>query len=211
MGEMTFPFDTCEIPQKTGFSQPYSVIVNLIILSIILFFIFKTKTWTQFGVLFSILLFELSHTFSHMLHIPGRIEFFTTHYLSVLVLVSIFLFFYLKTGVLPPVMVMSLFLGIILLDAWIIYQKMTFILNIFTILIAFFLVLGFYYFYLSVNKKKTVFILILVSLLFLILETNEYFNCKSMLKWFPEFPFHILVESSGILPVYFICRLFYDM
>ncbi len=28
----TFPFDTCEIPNKTGIAQPYSVFFNVLIL-----------------------------------------------------------------------------------------------------------------------------------------------------------------------------------
>lgn len=207
---MTFPFDTCEIPQKNWIQQPYSVIINLVIISIILYFISKTKTWHQFGVLFSILLFELSHTFSHFIHIPGRIEFLVTHGLSFIVLVSIFFLLYYRTNRYPPYAVMSIIAALVAFDAWVIYKKMAFLFNILTFITIFFLILGFYYFYLSGDKKKILFNLVLASLLFLGIEINETFHCQKMLAWFPGFPFHILVELSGILPVYFICRLFYD-
>ena len=207
---MTFPFDTCEIPQKNWIQQPYSVIINLIIIFIILYYISKTKTWSQFGILFSILLFELSHTFSHFIHIPGRMEFLVTHGLSFIVLASIFIIFITKTKRYPPDIILSIIAILVVLDAWVIYQKMAFILNILTLITIFFLGLGFYYFYLPADKKKLIFYLGLASLLFLVIEINETFHCQQMLAWFPGFPFHILVELSGILPVYFICRLFYD-
>jgi hypothetical protein len=207
---MTFPFDTCEIPQNNWMQQPYSVLVNLGIISIILYYISKTKTWPQFGILASILLFELSHTFSHFIHIPGRAEFLVTHGLSFIVLVSIFILFYYQTKRYPPDAVMSIIAMLVALDAWVIYQKMAFLFNILTFITIFFLVLGFYYFYLPSDKKKTLFHLVLASLFFLVIEINETFHCQQMLAWFPGFPFHILVELSGILPVYFICRLFYD-
>lgn len=208
---MTFPFDTCEIPQQNCIQQPYSVIINLGIASIILYYISKTKTWTQFGVLFSLLLFELSHTFSHMFHIPGRIQFYMTHGLSIVILFSIFVTFYYQTNRFPPDTVMGVIAILIAVDAWINYQKMAFLFNILTVISIFFLILGFYYFYLPADKKKILFHLSLVSLLFLVIEFNETYHCQSMLAWFPGFPFHILVELSGVLPVYFICRLFYDI
>jgi hypothetical protein len=207
---MTFPFDNCEIPHNIWIQQPYSVLVNLGIISIILYYISKTKTWPQFGVLFSLLLFELSHTFSHFIHIPGHMQFFITHGLSFVTLFSIFFLFYSQTNRYPPDAVMSIIAIMVALDAWVIYQKMAFLFNILTVITIFFLVLGFYYFYLPSDKKKILFHLVLASLLFLVIEINETFHCRQMLVWFPEFPFHILVELSGILPVYFICRIFYD-
>jgi hypothetical protein len=105
---------------------------------------------------------------------------------------------------------MSIVVILVALDAWVIYQKMAFLFNILTFITIFFLVLGFYYFYLPADKKKTIFHLVLASLFFLVIEINETFHCQQMLAWFPGFPFHILVELSGILPVYFVCRLFYD-
>lgn len=208
---MTFPFDTCEVPQNNWIQQPYSVVINLGIVSIILYYIFKTKTWSQFSVLFSLLLFELSHTFSHFIHIPGRIEFFITHGLSIVVLFSIFINFYYQTNRYPPISIMNVIAVLVALDAWVIYQKMTFIFNILTVITIFFLVLGFYYFHLPAAKKKIIFNLALVSLLFLVVEFNETFHCQNMLALFPGFPFHIFVELAGVLPVYFICRLFYDL
>lgn len=69
MNEYTFPFNTCEIPNKKGVAQPYSALFNLINCIIIFYFLLKTKNNYTFILLFSILCFELFHTFSHSIHI----------------------------------------------------------------------------------------------------------------------------------------------
>jgi len=71
MSEYTFPFNTCEKVNKNGIAQPYSVLFNLINCFIILYFLLKTKHNYAFLLLFSILCFEVFHSFSHMIHIPG--------------------------------------------------------------------------------------------------------------------------------------------
>jgi len=70
MNEYVFPFDTCETPNKDGIiAQPYSVLFNVINCVIIFYFLLKTKRDYTFMLLFSILCFELFHTFSHIIHI----------------------------------------------------------------------------------------------------------------------------------------------
>ena len=71
MLEYTFPFSTCEKPNKSGIAQPYSVLLNLINCIIVFYFLLKTKHNYTFILLFSILSFELFHVFSHILHIQG--------------------------------------------------------------------------------------------------------------------------------------------
>ena len=39
----TFPFNTCEIPNKTGIAQPYSVFFNIVSCLIIIYFLTITK------------------------------------------------------------------------------------------------------------------------------------------------------------------------
>ena len=55
------------------------------------------------------------------------------------------------------------------------------------------------------NKFKR-FIIYLILLLFglIILELNEYFNCKVMLEQYPQFPFHILIELYGLFLFYIL-------
>jgi hypothetical protein len=44
----TFPFSTCERPNKNGISQPYSVFFNLISCFIIIYFLSLTKNNSVF-------------------------------------------------------------------------------------------------------------------------------------------------------------------
>ena len=81
----TFPFKTCETPNKKGIAQPYSAFLNLISSLIILYFLFKSKSNSSKLLLFSILLFELNHTFSHTIHLNNNIQVFVTHLLAYLV------------------------------------------------------------------------------------------------------------------------------
>lgn len=71
MNEYTFPFSTCEKPNKNGISQPYSSLLNLINCLIIFYFLIKTKQNYTFILIFCILCFELFHVFSHSIHISG--------------------------------------------------------------------------------------------------------------------------------------------
>jgi hypothetical protein len=72
--EYTFPFDTCEMPNKNGIAQPYSMIVNFMSCIIIFYFLLKTTKFYNFVFIFVIFIFELFHSFSHFVHIKGTIQ-----------------------------------------------------------------------------------------------------------------------------------------
>ena len=80
--EYLFPFDTCEKPNKRGIAQPYSTLFNVINCIIILSFLYKTKKNYTFYLLFFILLFEIFHLFSHMIHIQNYTQLYIIHLLS---------------------------------------------------------------------------------------------------------------------------------
>jgi len=78
----TFPFNTCEIPNKKGISQPYSVFFNFISCLIILYYLLITTNFSSKLLLFSILLFELFHTFCHSIHLHNYSQIIITHLLA---------------------------------------------------------------------------------------------------------------------------------
>ena len=43
MSDYTFPFDTCEKPNKKGIAQPYSFFFNFISTLIIIYFLCQTR------------------------------------------------------------------------------------------------------------------------------------------------------------------------
>ena len=93
MSDYTFPFDTCEKPNKNGIAQPYSALFNLINCIIIFYFLLKTKNNYTFIFLFSILFFELFHLFSHIVHIKGSLQINMSHFSAYLINVFIILLY----------------------------------------------------------------------------------------------------------------------
>ena len=76
------PFNTCETPNLNGIAQPYSAFFNLVSCFIIIYFLFITKNNSSKLLLFSILLFELFHTFSHTVHLNNNSQIIVTHLLA---------------------------------------------------------------------------------------------------------------------------------
>ena len=92
--KLTFPFNSCEIPNKNGIAQPYSTLVNVINCLVIVYFLVKTTTNYAFLLIASILCFELFHLFSHSIHIPGSIQTIVIHVISYFINISFFYAFY---------------------------------------------------------------------------------------------------------------------
>jgi hypothetical protein len=97
----TFPFNTCEKPNKIGIAQPYSVFFNLLSCFIIIYFLTKTKSKYSFLLLIAILLFELFHTFSHTIHINNYSQIIITHLLAYFVNFCYFIVLYNYSKVFP--------------------------------------------------------------------------------------------------------------
>lgn len=207
----TFPYDTCEIPNKKGMAQPYSVIANIIIISVILYFLFFTKSIHSFLFIFSVLLFELSHTFSHIIHISGGFQFILTHILALITLFTLFNLLYNYTKVLPNILYFFICGIIFCIDLFFLIQKYPFVYNVFAYAILFLIVLFSYFNYLPKYIQRNFYYIFLSILLFSFFEINEILNCDIMLKMFPTFPFHIFIELSGLIPVYFVCKSFYNL
>lgn len=91
--EHIFPFDTCENPKNVYFAQPYSVTINFISTLIVIYFLLKTHTLHAFMLLFSLLLFDLSHTFSHFTHIKSSIQITLVHVLAYILNFAFFMLF----------------------------------------------------------------------------------------------------------------------
>lgn len=69
-----FPFTTCESIKTIGLiKQPYSAFINFINCIIIFNYLMKVRNIYQFLLIFSFLLFESFHTFSHMIHLSSNI------------------------------------------------------------------------------------------------------------------------------------------
>lgn len=210
MSDYTFPFDTCERPNKTGIAQPYSVFVNLITCSIVLFFLLKTKNNHSFFLLFSLLVFEIIHTFSHLIHIKGHFLVTITHIAGFLVNISFLNFLYNYTHILPKLYYLF-FLGcILLLDAYSFFN-LSFIYFVLTQIFLFVAILYYYYPVLPKQIKSKIQLILLITGLVYLGFVNEKVNCKTMLNMFPKFPFHAIIETLSIIPIYLFSHTFYNL
>jgi hypothetical protein len=210
MSEYTFPFNTCEKPNKIGIAQPYSVFFNLITCSIILYFLLHTKTLQSFILLFCILIFESFHVFSHIVHIAGHIQINITHLLTYFMNMAFFYVFYSYTKKFPSYEFVAYMSVLVILDIYAFYNY-SFIYYL-TTQSAIFISLLLYYFsilpkFIQTSVYKIIFFVGVVIGLFI----NETYNCINMMSIYPDFPYHIFIEIIGIILFYTICSNFYKL
>ena len=210
MGEYTFPFDTCERPNKKGIAQPYSSLINFINCLIIFYFLLKTKNNYTFILLFSILCFELFHVFSHTIHIQGSIQINVTHLLSYCINIAFLFFFYNYVKKFPNIWFIIFYTCLIFFDIYT-FCNMNVVFYIFSQALLFLSVLFYYYPLLPKNIKNKIHIIFIFVTVIIILFLNEKFNCEKMMSIYPHFPYHILIEIIGILLFYIICSSFYKL
>ena len=82
---------------------------------------------------------------------------------------------------------------------------------IFSQALLFLSVLFYYYPLLNKNLKDKLHIIFFIVILIIILFLNEKYNCEKMLDFYPQFPWHILIEILGIILFYVICSNFYKL
>jgi len=210
MNEYTFPFDTCEKVDKKWIAQPYSSLFNLINCLIIFYFLLNTAHNYTFLLLFFMLCFELFHVFSHSVHINGSLQTTITHMLSYCVNFAILFFFYNYFKKLPSIWFIIFYIFLIFVDIYAVYN-MNVIYHIITQALLFLYVLFYYYPLLTKQIKDNINIIFFFVILIIILFFNEKYNCKKMMSIYPDFPYHILIETVGIIIFYIICITFYRL
>jgi len=210
MSEFIFPFNTCETANTEGIAQPYSVVFNILNCLIIFVFLLKTTNFYTSVLLFSIFVFELFHTFSHIIHIEGSLQTNIAHILAYFINFSFLYAFYSYTKQAPN---LPFILYLVLLVGIDIYFFMTS--SIFYYLTSqslIFISLFLYYFSLLPKfVQKNIYMILFSVALIILLLLNEIFNCKTMLEFYPHFPYHIFIEIAGILAFYLISSTFYRL
>jgi hypothetical protein len=210
MNEYTFPFDTCEKPNKNGIAQPYSSLFNLINCLIIFYFLLKTKTTYTFAFLFSILCFELFHSFSHIVHIYGPVQTNITHSITYFINFAFFYLCYNYTHEYPsyPFLIYLFLLIFFDIYAFLNLNLVYYFVSQSTVFVSLLL----YYFPLLPNFIKTsVYQIISLIGIIIILFLNEKYNCQKMLTFYEDFPYHIFIEITGIVLFYVISSNFYKL
>jgi len=209
MESYTFPFNTCEKPTNGLIAQPYSVFCNIVSCIIIIYFLNKTQNNSSKLLLFSILLFEIFHTFSHSIHLNDNSQIIITHILAYFVNLCylIALIYYSKH---LPNNIFLFYLFILILFDLYAFQKLPFIFYLFSQFFIFISLFIYYYKYFSEDIKEKIPIIFILTFLILILFINESYNCKKMLKH-SNFPYHIFIEIIAIFIVYNISNIFYQL
>jgi len=208
--DYTFPFDTCEKPRNSFFAQPYSVTINFLSTIIVLYFLWQTHTLHAFILLFSLLLFDLSHTFSHFIHIKSSVQITLVHVLAYILNFAFLYALYKYTNKLPSVELIIFLVFILSFDVYAFFN-LSLLYYIFTQIIFFFSIFIYYYGSLSKGMKNKLNILLILIGIIYIGFVNEAFNCKRMLKMYPNFPFHAIIEILILFAVYFFCVTFYNI
>ena len=202
----TFPFHTCEKPKK-GIAQPYSAVLNAINCIMIAYFLLQTKSLFSTFLLFSIFCFELFHTFSHIIHIPGKIQTMISHFLSYAINFAFLFFFIHLTNKVPSFAFLFYLLLLTLFDIYsLFYLSIVFYLISQAILMI--SLLTYYFPLLSNSIQKNIYKIISLTSMAILLFLNETYNCKKMLDFYP-LPYHSLIEIVGVLLFYVICSTFY--
>jgi len=210
MSEYTFPFNTCEKVNKNGIAQPYSLFFNLINCIIILYFLLQTKNNYTFMLLFSILCFEVFHSFSHIVHIKGSIQLNIIHLLTYLINFAFFYLFYSYTKKFPNKFFILYLIVLVCLDIYSVFN-LSIIYYLSTQSIIFISLLLYYYRLLPKFIKNSIYQIILLVGFVILLVLNETYNCERMLEFYPHFPYHIFIEITGIVLFYVICSNFYKL
>ena len=211
MSDFTFPFYTCEKPKTMEIgggggikiAQPWSAAVNMVSIFIILYFLLKTKKAYTFIFIFMVLLFESFHTFSHVIHLEGKIQNLIVHILATLTNICYLYVFYKSTKVFPSKLFIAFITAVEIADIYA-FNYLSFLYAVITQLVIFVSIFLYYKPHLPAKYQGNIpYILAIVAFIILVLA-NERFNCDKMLAVFPDFPFHIMIEGLGIIAFYLI-------
>jgi hypothetical protein len=158
--DFIFPFSTCEKPNKRGIAQPYSVIINVISIFVILSFLFQVKNIYSFFLILSLLTFECIHTFSHIIHLPNYIQLNIIHSLAYIVNFCYLLAFYNYTHKAPSLFFLVILTILLFFDIYS-FLYLSFVFYFSSSLLIFFSIL--IYYYQHIPKKQRNYIIILLS------------------------------------------------
>jgi hypothetical protein len=205
--DFIFPFSTCEAPNKSGIAQPYSVVVNVISICVIMYFLCQVKNIYAFFLILSILAFQCMHAFSHAIHLPNYMQLNMIHFLAYVINFFYIMAFYNYTGQAPSLWFIVVLIILLLFDIYS-FMFLSFTFYFSSSLLIFFVILVYYYKYIPQNKKQYMLIILSLGIVIILLIYNEKMNCKNMLEIFPNFPFHAILEFAGLCVFYFICKFF---
>jgi len=206
-----FPFDTCEPPQKTGMiAQPWSVLVNCFSLLITCYFLSLAKHSYSFALVLSILLFQVFHQFSHIVHIEGKLQTYIIHSLAIIVNFFYVYALYRFTKKFPETWFLLYVAAILAADMYAL-MYLPFIFYFFTQILLLVSTFVYYNSMMPAYYQETLPYIVASIFVLFMLFLGETTYCHSMLRIFPGFPFHAMTEIVGIIPLYLLLSVFYRL
>lgn len=207
MKDYIFPFSTCEKSNKYGIAQPWSVAVNVLSIFVILYFLFQVKQWYSFLLILTLLIFESVHTFSHVIHLSSYLQLNLIHSLTYVINICYLFAFYNMTKKAASPLFLTYLAALACVDLYSFFF-LSFIYYLTTALLMFFSILLYYYPYMPKESRHYILIIVSLGVTIMGLFYNEKMNCKTMLSFMPDFPFHVIIEVTGLFILYFICKFF---
>lgn len=193
-----FPFATCERPHKNKFiKQPVSAFINIITCIILLVYVIYCKTFAVKLVLFSFLIFQAWHAYSHMQHIPGYIQANTAHILWYIVTFSVLYAIITLSHIKIQNKMIFIIIILVIIDVIIWKYIGGFFMIMSGLCIMLYVIVSCYYKLPQYFKKAVPYLVAGLAVLLLLLY-NEFINCKNMLAY-KQLPYHALVEICGLL------------
>jgi len=212
-----FPKDTCEKREERERDvfprQPYSFIVNILSLVVLFVYLFITRDIFVRFLIFTFILFQAWHAFSHFVHIENStLQSNMTHFLIYLIAVASIIviphlahtesIFSPSSGIHLPIILL-----LFVLDMWILIH----VKGLWMIISGLSVLAYVYVAQVHAMPKEVVnyrFGAIIFLFLTLLFEINEAINCERMQRLYP-FPYHVLLEVSGLMSFVFLAHMFY--
>lgn len=190
-----FPFSTCEVPQQHSWiAQPYSLVVNVVSVVVILYFLTQARRVSTRLVLISILLFEAWHAFSHAVHIPGKMQINVIHLLAYAVNLGYLYFLYDISKKFPDRWILVTMVLIVMFDIYA-FCNLPFLYYFVSQLVLFLVILAAYR---EILPGSYLAVLVALVILLVLLFLNESKHCGAMMRY-AKFPYHAIIESVGVL------------
>lgn len=212
-----FPMDTCEknraMENAMGIAQPYSVMVNLascLMLGMILMGAAMCgRSWRVIGLVLGLLAFQSVHMFSHAIHIPGRVQVLMIHGISYGILLLLGGTLYRRYGMptTSPILTMILIV-LVMLDMGLIATGQSSVYFISSIVVIFVWLLILYYPRFNRQQRRLMVMIMVLSIMIVGALWNEKMNCRRMMAWSSEVPWHLIQEMVGAVVIVVMARFF---
>ena len=206
MNEWTFPKKTCESSSssKLCIYQPFSFLINLLILGVLFILLGKARTIPTIIALLCFILFEIIHAWSHAVHVDGKIQLTIIHLIGYTFFLTIAWCLQARFQIIRNygryIPYLSLLFGVLLAtDLYFFLRSPYPIIQVFTayIILAALIIICIP---LMKGTVKYWWIATLTLSLMVFLQIGlEARYCSVWLARLPNFPFHIFVELWGLV------------